>query len=443
MSQLRTYQREALAEVSRAWRDGARRVLLTMPTGSGKTRTATEAILRATARGKRCLWLVHGIELVRQAAGALRAEGLSVGVILPGERPDPAAPVQVASVDSLRSRGWQGDSPALIVPDEAHHFRAESYEAILALFPGAYLLGLTATPARADGKGLGEIFARLVSGPSVSELQWLGYLVPSEVWAPSSPLGTRALALSPVTAYLSQARGRRAAVYAGTVQEATRWAGDFATAGVRAAVLSAKTPAAERERILSDLARGDTPVVLNCGILTEGVDCPPLEVAILARRVGSLPLYLQIVGRVLRPSPETGKREALILDLAGSSLLHGLPEDEREYTLEGIKKPGEGGAGALAVCRVCGLVRRAWPCARCGYAPPQARHSVKGELLYKVAPSVRAQREQKALDTLIRKAVSNGYKSGYVIAAYQRITGRDLSREERRQIGERVEAQRI
>jgi superfamily II DNA or RNA helicase len=176
---LRDYQLEAIERVRMLMWQGARRVVLVMPTGSGKTKTCSEIVRRAVAGGRRALWLAHRSELIDQAADALTAEGLTVGAICAtaSTPPNPFAPVQVASPQTLRNRELP---PAdIIVADEAHHFAeaAESWAALLARYPEALVVGPTATPERGDGCGLEGSFDAIAVGATIDQLTADGYLL--------------------------------------------------------------------------------------------------------------------------------------------------------------------------------------------------------------------------------------------------------------------------
>jgi DNA repair protein RadD len=431
---LRPYQAEALEAVSQEWRAGHRRVVLVMPTGAGKTATGCEAVRRAVARGRRVLWLAHRTELLSQASERLDAEGIPHGMIQAGRPADPSAPVQVASVDTLRTRG-QAPPADLVIPDEAHHTPADSQQALLANYEHAHFLGLTATPQRGDGRGLGAVFNALVTGPSIRELTDLGHLVPLDIIGPDKEAASRTIAHDPVRAYLetkiqmpdgriTEARGRRAVVYAATVRQAQDFAAAFNRAGIPAESVEGNTAADKRRYVLSEVSRGGLLVVVNCQVLTEGWDAPALEVCILARRVGTAGLYLQMVGRVLRSNP--GKSRALLLDLGGSVHTHGRPEAEREYTLDGKGIYLAGKREPLGVCPGCGLSVQVWPCTRCGHQPESRDVEIAEQPIALITENPSAALEDRHLAKLISKAISRGYKPGWVAAVYERLFGRRL-----------------
>ena len=183
---LRDYQTRAIDLVRAEYRRGRKSVLLVLPTGAGKTATASQLIAWAVARGRRCLFVVHRREIVLDTARRLAAANVPCGVVMAAERPTDAA-VQVCSVQTLTAR--EQHPPAdLIVWDEAHHCAAETYRDIRAQYPTAWHLGLTATPERSDGAPLGDAFEALVAPITVAELVSAGHLAPIDVVAPSARL---------------------------------------------------------------------------------------------------------------------------------------------------------------------------------------------------------------------------------------------------------------
>src|SRR5579864_7270413 len=189
---LRPYQLNAIEALRGEVAAGRRRVLLCAPTGSGKTLMAAGIVAGATAKGRKTLFLAHLRELVGQAARKLEQAGQDVGVIMAGRAPRPTAPVQVASTWSLYGRSIRSAAADLpdadvVVCDEAHHAPGRICSEIIARYPNAVILGLSATPCRSDGRGLGGIFESMVECPSVKQLTEAGYLVPACIFAPPPP----------------------------------------------------------------------------------------------------------------------------------------------------------------------------------------------------------------------------------------------------------------
>lgn len=428
MSGLRDYQEIAVASTRRAIAEGAKRICVVMPTGAGKTRTFAHVVALAVARGRRALWLAHRTELVDQGCAALVNLGLSVGAISPRATtaPQPFAPVQVATVQTLVARGHRPPAD-IIIADESHHYVAATFGALIRDYPDAVVIGPTATPERSDGVGLGDIYERLIVGASVRQLVDLGHLVPCEIIAPSSKLKTGQIAQRPVDAYLEHARGRRAICFSPTVDLAADHAADFAARGLRSGVVHQGTPWSERRGLLEALREGELDVLCNVQVATEGFDVPEISCVILARGFGSAGPYIQAVGRGLRPAPWAGKVDALILDLTGTSHVHGHPEEERFFSLEGRGIRRKDTLVDQPYCRVCGAPAISGEsCPECGTAPKVAAPPVvTGERLVKFAKK-RAEAPDARAATLRRwlnDARQKGYKPGWAYARYKAVYG--------------------
>lgn len=331
MTTLYPYQAEGIARIDAELARGARRVLAVSPTGSGKGTMAAWLIARAVERGQRALFLVHRREIVRDVAARLRSGfGLRVGTVLPGERRDPGALVQVASVQSLIGRELP---PAdFVVPDEAHHYAADEWTKVLEHYATATMVGFTATPRRGDGRALGDAFDRLVIVATYSQLIASGHIVPCSVFRPRTHLGID-IAQGPVDGYVKYANGRAAFVFVDSVEEAIEVCAEFNKRGITAKAIHHRTKRGERKHALAGLRDGSVRVAVNVYTMTEGVDVQNVSAIVLARSCRDVSTYIQIVGRALRRFD--GKFEAVLVDLNGASHLHGLPTDDREYFLEG------------------------------------------------------------------------------------------------------------
>lgn len=382
MTQLRPYQQRAVDELRDAYRRGKRRPLFVLPTGGGKTIVASHIIQSAGALGNRSLFVAPRRELIGQTVHKLADAGIwDVRVIQAANdtgRPD--APVIVGSIQTLTLPRWLGRLPAadLVIADEAHHLASDQWGKLSGAYPSARWLGLTATPERADGRALGDVFDEIVVGASVSELMELHDadpaigLVRCRVFGP--PIGeleSGELALDPVAAYQQHGDGGLAVVFCVTVKHAEQTADAFNAAGIPAALVHGQMPAIERAAILGNWPTGTPRVVCNVGVLTEGFDLPALSVCILARRFGHAGLYLQCVGRTLRPSP--GKQQATVIDLCGSSIKHGPPDMPREYSLTGKAIRSGSSRDIIRQCPTCAAVFLAGPlqCPQCGAELPR------------------------------------------------------------------------
>ena len=202
---LRPYQSQVIADFWRAVETGPFRIIIVAPTASGKTVIARTIIKEARKQASGSLFLAHRREIISQTSNKLR--GIPHGIIRPGDEPRPLELVQVASIQTLHRRAIKGDRMALpeaklVIVDEAHHVIARTYQEIINQYPDAILLGLTATPCRGDGRGLGNIFQTMLQCPQVGELVAQGHLVPTKVLPPSTPISTASIS---ATATMSKA----------------------------------------------------------------------------------------------------------------------------------------------------------------------------------------------------------------------------------------------
>lgn len=336
-----------------------RRVMMQLPTGAGKTQIFADIIRDEHESNKRVLLLVHRKELIDQAARKLFSMQVPYGVIAAGYTPSPSQWVQIASVQTAirRQLPMQFD---LIIIDEAHHALATSYREILAQYPDAKVLGVTATPCRTNGLGFESDFDALVCGPSVMDLIRDGYLVAPDLFASplrvdlggvkltggdyneaalADVLDQEHLVGAIVEEWNRRAKGLRTVVFAITIAHSQHIVDAYLSAGITAAHVDGSTPREERDRILKQFAQGEITVLSNVGIVTEGFDVPEIECVQLCRPTKSLSLYLQMVGRGLRPAE--GKDSAIILDHSNCVFEHGFPQENREWTLQGTKKTGK------------------------------------------------------------------------------------------------------
>lgn len=444
MMELRDYQHRMLDGARDYLRRGIRRIVLHAPTGAGKTVLSAAMLGNAAKRGLSSVFAVHRREILRQSSDTFRAVNITHGVIAPGFMYTPQR-VQIASIATLARRIDKLPVPDLIVVDECHHAPSKSWSAILHRWSSAAVCGLSATPSRLDGRGLSELFDVIVSGPSTADLIRDGWLCPYRVFAPPgisvegvhTRMGDYAndelekasdkptITGDAVAHYLRLCRGKRAIVFCVSVQHSMHVAEAFNAAGVIARHVDGDTPDAERDATMDAFARGDVKVVTNCALFSEGLDIVGIEAVILLRPTQSLALHLQQVGRALRPAP--GKREALILDHAGNSMRLGLPDDEREWTLEGRER-GRRTQNEVPVpiktCPKCYAVCRAQVLAcECGHrfiAEGRAVQVVDGELTEVNVELLRAQQQRQArreqgsadsIDKLIALGRARGYKN--------------------------------
>jgi superfamily II DNA or RNA helicase len=410
--QLRPYQIEAIEQCRERLAAGRNKICLVAPTGSGKTVIAGEIIRLTETRNKRVLVLAHTREIIQQTSNKLSGFGIDHGIIAAELTHGSYHLVQVASVQTywsrvMRRKCMEPPPADLIIIDECHHIRARTWHEIINSYPGVPLIGLTATPCRGDGRGLGEVFEVIVEVPQVPALITQGYLVGTKTYAPPPPdlrgvavqagdyvvnqLGERmnddGLVGDIVTNWHKRANGLKTICFAVNVAHSQHIAAEFVRAGIAAEHVDGSTPTKRRDHILGRLASGMTTVVSNCMVLTEGFYLPDLEGMILARPTRQMGLYRQMVGRGLRPA--NGKQCLIVLDHSGAIYTHGPVEDVIEWTLDydrrainkfhdnRQRRDTDGSYQSRIIdCKGCGAKRIAGhACVHCGFfpqRPPQA-----------------------------------------------------------------------
>ena len=437
---LRDYQHKAIEDVRAAFRCKQRSVLLVAPTGSGKTVIFSYIAQRATALGNKVLILAHRQELLDQIGETLNAFQVQYGFVAAVYPECASAPVQIASVQTLARRSL-GFNPELIICDEAHHCtRKNTYGRILSRYPRARILGVTATPLRLSGEGLGEIYSALVNGPTVQQLIDIGALSAVRIFAPPAPqlgnLHVRAgefitaevqtamdkpkITGDAVDHYRKHANNLPAVVYTASIEHAVHVTQEFNHAGYKALSIDGKMDRSARREAVRLFRARDITHLISCDLISEGFDCPGIHVGISLRPTASLGLWLQQVGRCLRPYP--GKPHAIILDHAGNTLRHGLPTEDRDWSLAGREKSRRAAtavdAPSVRVCPRCFSAQRSGlaACKACGHVFAIASRKVDaidGELeeVRVVNPERREQGMAQSLEKLTELGRIRGYAS--------------------------------
>ena len=423
---LRDYQTKVKNKVLASWGDGALNVLAVMPTGAGKTVLLSDIIKENVGASA---VIAHRQELVSQISLALAVNGVRHRLIAPNNVIkfivsqhiadtgqswyEPASLVAVAGVDTIVRRVDElGDwlaSVRLWVIDEAHHVvTGNKWGKAVELFPNARGLGVTATPLRADGKGLGRhadgVFDVMVEGPSMRGLIDRKFLTEYRIFAPPSDLDLsdvkmskatgdynkdgvkRAVRSSQITGdvvkhYQRIAPGKLGVTFATDVETATEIAAQFNEAGIAAEVVSAKTKPAVRAEVLRRFKARQIMMLVNVDLFGEGFDLPAIEVVIMARPTASYGLFVQQFGRALRIM--SGKIHALIIDHVNNVIRHGLPDAPREWTLDRREKRSSGTPDDVIPVRSCPACTGVYEkihksCPYCGFVTvPAARSSAE------------------------------------------------------------------
>lgn len=378
---LRDYQVDLVDRTRVALRELRQRgkrqhVLVQLPTGGGKTAIASKIASSAVERGKTVDFLCHRDFLVDQTSKTFAKLDLDHSFVAAGRWHNAWSPVRVCMVNTLRNRLEKVRAPDVCIWDEAHHISAATWATIMDHWPKTVHIGLTATPIRLDGKGLDNHFEELVMGPSIEWLIGQGYLSNYRMYTPSTPdmsgihtrggdfkkdevdaeMNRSVIIGDMVQHYKKLAMGKLGVYFCASISHSERTAAAFREAGIMAVHLDGTHSTFERKQAAIGFANRDIQVLTNVDLFGEGYDLAAqaemdvtIEMVGLARPTQSLGLYMQQIGRALRPD---GDKVAILLDHAGNLERHGLPDDERDWSLSGIKKK-KGHINTTKECPTC------------------------------------------------------------------------------------------
>lgn len=437
MIALRPYQSIAVDSIRAEFRAGRKRVLLVAPTGSGKTTIFSFMAKGAVERGQQTIVMAHRVELVDQISETLTDFGVEHSFIAAGYPYDRRAPLHIASVQTLIRKTDKVAAPQFIICDEAHHcLPTNTYGKILSTFHAARVVGTSATPRRASGEGLGAVFDSMVEGPAVSQLIHAGYLSDFKIYGPptvnADGLHVRAgeFIQSEVAAlidkpsvmgdaiahYRKLADGKPAVAFCYSVEHSQATAAAFREAGYKFEHVDGRFGREARLTVVGDFKAGRITGLCSCDLVSEGFDVPRIHCGILLRPTASESLYLQQIGRCLRT--DTGKDRATIIDHVGNASRHGLPDEDRDWSLEGREKRA-GKAKAAASVRICpqcfAAQRPRANCYACGFEfPVEAREVAHVEGTLVEIQRRQARREQgsaQTLESLIEIGKQRGYRN--------------------------------
>ena len=371
--------------------------MMQLPTGGGKTVIAGHLLQRRLGNGRKAVWLTHRWELAEQTRGMLTDAGVAATTVR--WKPGTDAPAmcdgvvilmtQTVSIRTAKMRVWNKyDSNDLMVIDEAHHAAAKGWKRAMQQWRGP-VVGMTATPWRlSEREGFDHLFDDLICGPQIVALQSDGWLCNAKVFTPHpdwridggvvgstgdytesgiefANSGRDIMTAGAIEFWQGHARNRQTIVYAVSVRHARNIVQVFQNAGFSAEVILGDTDSEERRKTIAKFRNGDIQVLVNVVVATEGFDLPDASCVLITRPTLSLALFMQMIGRGLRPKEDGG--DCLILDLTANSLTHGLPQDFREWSLEPRGKPPAGEAPGVR-CPECGGVNYAAShhCQYCG-----------------------------------------------------------------------------
>jgi superfamily II DNA or RNA helicase len=412
MINLRPYQIDAINACRESLRAGHKAPIIVAPTGSGKTICASEIIRAAEAKGKSTLFLAHRFELVSQASLKLASFDIAHNIIAPEQSVrqikvehfrafnrsfvDHRSKTDIGTVQTKARRleTFKKSYDNLII-DECHLSIAPSYKKVIAAYPKAILVGLTASPTRLDGKGLGlhcgGLYDDLILLCQPQKLIDDGFLVPFRFFASPAPIqdvssvkivngdydqnkiaeimNRPTITGDAIDHYRKLAHKRPAMIFCANIKHADDTALQFKSAGYNAVSVSGNSTAQERKAAIDGLSNGSVDVVCNAMLYIEGLDCPIISCIILLAHTQSLTRFMQSCGRGGRPYKN--KEDCIVLDHVGNCLRHGFPSDDREWSLDGAKKRRKNEVAPVSVmrCHVCyAMFKNGSHCPQCGAA---------------------------------------------------------------------------
>lgn len=438
---LRAYQADLVNRVSIAWHKGRKAPCIVLPCGGGKSVIVAEMAKKATLNGKQVLFIVHRKELCDQIDKTFRWWGVDMRYC------------KIMMVQTACRRLNKIPYPSLIITDENHHSKATSYKKIYDYFSASYRVGVTATPVRLDGSGLKDVNDELIVGVSAKWLIENHCLAPYDYYAPDiadisdikvrngeydvksaeSVMIERKVFGDVISYYKKYADGLQAVCYCTTVKHSKQMAEKFSESGIEAVHIDGKTPKNERDRIIENFRRGAIDILCNVDLISEGFDVPDCNCVIMLRPTKSLTLYIQQSMRCMRY--REGKR-AVILDHVGNYARFGMPDDAREWSLEGRKKsekiiPDEEEEERFYTCKNCYSVFpliqngiKAENCPQCGEpVAKKVRKEIQSDTETEIQKiegfriNLKTPDDCRSYKELLDYAKSHGYKTGW--AYYQ------------------------
>lgn len=444
---LRPYQTKIIDDVKLAMREGHKSVLVCSPVASGKTTIFSAFTHAAAAKGNRVLLLAHRQELLEQMSETLSRFDVEHTVLSGGGQINGKPKVLVASVQTAHRRDI--GSFDLAISDECHHLCAgNTWHRTLEHANVRYHIGFSASPARLDGKPLGDVFSKIILGPSVRWLIDNGFLAQYKMFSPAGPelggvksrmgdfvkselaaaVNKPSITGSAIAHYMKLAHGKQAIVFCASIEHSKSVAAQFKAAGVNATHLDGETDRLSRKQAMADFASGKINVLCNVDLFGEGLSIDGIQVCVLLRPTQSLVLHTQQVGRALRTHP--GKPHAIILDHAGNTLRHGLPCDERQWSLTSRIEPKTNKSKptlSVKVCPQCFFAMKSGPtsCPNCNFVfPIESRipEHVDGELKEIDLTERRQRRQQQGMaqtkEQLVAIAKARGFKRPHAWAHF-------------------------
>lgn len=377
--ELRPYQQQLIDDVRTSLLRGHKAVVAVLGCGGGKSVIQGSIAKASTDKGNQVLFLVHRKELCKQIENTFRSLGVNM------------AWCDVMMVQTASRRLNSLPDYDLIITDECHHSTANTYRKIYDHYSDITRLGFTATPIRLNKGGLGEVYSDLITSVSTRWLIDNGYLAPYKYYsvklADTSNLHTVAgefkqdevqqlmenkeIYGDTVKQWKRLAEGKKTIVYCASVEASKMTAERFISEGYSCVAIDGKTPQSERENAMARFRSGEITILCNCELFGEGLDVPDCECVVLLRPTQSLTLHIQQSMRSMRYKPN---KTAIIIDHVGNCYRHGLPDDEREWSLEPKKK--QENIVKIRECKTCFAV---YPptMEKCPYCGAEATHEIR------------------------------------------------------------------
>jgi superfamily II DNA or RNA helicase len=378
VNELRPYQTDLIKSLKQAYRDGYKSPCIVLGCGGGKSVIVADIAKKTTQKGNHVLFIVHRQELCDQIRETFEWWGVNMDLC------------RIGMVQTITRRLAKIKPPTLIITDENHHSLANSYKRIYDYFPNAHRVGVTATPVRLNGGGLGDVNDKLIIGVSTKWLIDNSYLAPFDYFAPTitdltglhtqrgefvaeevvSKLNKAAIYGDVINHYRQLSDGKQAICYCASIEHSKNMAAQFNTAGIASAHIDGETLRSERNRIVSQFRSGEIKILCNVDLISEGFDVPDCNTAILLRPTKSLTLYIQQSMRCMRFKP--GKR-AVVIDHVGNYARFGLPDMDREWDLTPAKKGIKKAENEVQIrqCPECFYTHLPAPmCPHCGFVYP-------------------------------------------------------------------------
>jgi len=444
MFQLRPYQESLIEDSNFEFQNHKKRVCIVSPCGSGKTMIMAHMSIQARLQGSNVLFVVHRQELIEQSSKTFSEFYISHGIIAAGYMMDVSEKIQIASIQTVVRRLEKINVPDIIILDECQHSPAGTWRKLLDYFPNAFVIGLTATPWRMGGRGLGDIFESLIMGPSIKELIEMGNLAPFQYYAPPVAADLDGIKVkygefdkADVTLRMDKSEiigdlisyynklipGASAVCYCSSISHSEHTAEMFRQANISAVHIDGETPMVVRKDAIDGFRNGNVKILCNVDLVSEGLDIPTMDAVILARPTQSLTLFIQQAMRCMRMDKNNPGKIATIIDHVGNVYRHGLPDEDRAWSLEGKVKKREPNEISIRQCPECYYAHLpAKQCPKCGFVyavnTPKPLEQTKGELLQikaleraELNKEVGRARTREALELI---AIKRGYSLRWV-----------------------------